>query len=230
MERITRVIETDPALCAKLLQLVNSSFFANRFPTTDMHAAVTRLGVGTLKTLVLSLEAMDNLKPRKNLREFSVTKQSAHSQVVARITAACYEEKQARAQAFMAGMLHDIGKWVLASAAPDMLKQAHAHAQEEGLPFHVAERALFGATHAELGAYLIGMWGLPTPVVGAIAHHHSLERLESSVGAFPLTNGLFVAEAVADGDELEDDLLGRLGCPLKLDELQRLRDEPEATV
>lgn len=210
---MSRVIETDPALCAKLLQLVNSSFFANRYPTTEVHAAVVRLGVGTLKTLVLSLEAMEKLKPRRRLACFSHQDEAMHAQSVARLVSSFYDGRQAKAHAFMAGMLHDIGKWVLASGSPDLLVEASRMATSDGMPLQDAERQLFGTTHAEIGAYLLGIWGIPLSVVAAVANHHAPERLGACTSGFDLGAAVHVSDRVCAGRPLESAELHRLGCP-----------------
>jgi HD-like signal output (HDOD) protein len=228
LSAVARVVETDPALCAKLLQLVNSSFFANRYPTTEIQDAVVRLGLSTLKSLVLALTAMDQMRPHKRIKGFSPEIQAHHASLVARVTSSFYEGKQAKAHAFMAGMLHDIGKWVLASAAPELLEQALRKANEERVPFDVAERALYGATHAELGAYLLGIWGIPTVVVDAVAHHHSPANVSKTDSPFPLACALHVVDGISHGRPFEPAQLLALGCPIAVDELEKRCGEAEA--
>ena len=75
-------------------------------------------------------------------------------------------------QAFTGGMLHDIGKLLLAANLPDGFKEALARAREQQIHLWDAETSVFGATHGELGACLLGIWGLPMPIVEAVALHH----------------------------------------------------------
>ena len=74
---------------------------------------------------------------------------------------------------YIAGLLHDLGKPILAANFPERYGRAQALAQERKVPRGEAEKEIFGVTHAEVGAYLIGLWGLPDPVVEGLAFHHS---------------------------------------------------------
>jgi HD-like signal output (HDOD) protein len=86
----------------------------------------------------------------------------------------------------IAGMLHDIGKLILAEALPRRFQQACDLANQLEMPLHAAELEVFGATHAGVGAYLFGLWGLPASIVEAIAFHH--EPVRNNLRAFsPLT-------------------------------------------
>ena len=75
-------------------------------------------------------------------------------------------------QSFTAGMLHDMGKLLMASNVPDEFKAALIKSREENILLCEAVNAVFGANHAELGACLLGIWGLPTPILEAVALHH----------------------------------------------------------
>ncbi|MGH9759066.1 MAG: HDOD domain-containing protein, partial [Candidatus Acidiferrales bacterium] len=79
--------------------------------------------------------------------------------------------------AVVAALLHDVGKLVLAMRSPQNLARALSGAAEEKKPQFEVEEELMGVSHAEVGAYLLGIWGLPCPVVEAVAHHHRPERI-----------------------------------------------------
>jgi HD-like signal output (HDOD) protein len=95
---------------------------------------------------------------------------------------------------FMAGLLHDVGKLVLAANLPQQYEEALQRMQTEGLADWQAEQAVFGTSHAEVGAYLLGLWGLPEPIVEALAFHHSpsacTDRSLSPLTTVHVANGL----------------------------------------
>jgi hypothetical protein len=122
----------------------------------------------------------------------------------------------------VAGLLHDVGKLVLATRAPAHFKRALEGAKAEGLPLYAVETELMGVSHAEVGAYLLGMWGLPSQVVEAVAHHHHPDRVPQdsldAVGIVYISN--ILAHRVADRApspestaqmEIDPDYLERLG-------------------
>jgi HD-like signal output (HDOD) protein len=112
--------------------------------------------------------------------------------------------------AYIAGLLCDVGQLVLASTVPERLYVAQAEARQAGVPAHVAEQATWGATHAELGAYLLGIWGLPFQLVEAVANHHSPERhAEEQVGLAQL---VWLAACIVDGEEPQAEHLHRFGA------------------
>jgi HD-like signal output (HDOD) protein len=96
----------------------------------------------------------------------------AHSQLTAKIAMRLPAAPHTRDLAVMAALVHDVGKLVLATRSPRHFVRALAEATREQVPLFAAEKQLMGVTHAEVGAYLLGIWGLPSPVVEAVAHHH----------------------------------------------------------
>ena len=137
--------------------------------------AVKLLGLDTIKALVLSVQIFSYFDQQQG-GAFALDVLWQHS--LATSTCAkriAQEEQQDRHvvdHAFMAGLLHDIGKLVLAAHLPDLYSVARVQAQAHGTTVWEAERAVLGTTHAEVGAYLLGLWGLPEPIVEALAFHH----------------------------------------------------------
>jgi HD-like signal output (HDOD) protein len=130
------------------------------------------------------------------------------------------------------GLLHDVGKLVLAANCPEDYKEVLAIAKNEGLPCHEAERRRFGATHADVGAYLLWLWGLPDALCKAVVFHH--RPAECSPNAFTAAAAIHVADALdhelegfepsALRAELDMDYLTRLGLAGRLSEWRLLRD------
>ena len=200
-------VQHDVAICAKILQLVNSAFFGLPRRVTDMRAAVNYLGTSTLKALVLSLEASAALGSEGPGSEVSL--------LGAQLTTKMLDDKITKDDAFTAALIPDIGELVLDQQRPEHLTQARELAAAEGIPIVDAERALFGATHAEVGAYLLGLWGLPYPVVEAVAYHHDPQRCpHQSFGVVDAVHiALELAHAVLTGGDaaVDEAYLASLG-------------------
>jgi HD-like signal output (HDOD) protein len=94
----------------------------------------------------------------------------------------------------VAGLLHDIGRLAIAANLPDTYRQAILLSQREGASLHDTEQAVFGATHAEVGAYLLGLWGLPETTVEAVAFHHT--PAASPVKAFGALAAVHAADII----------------------------------
>jgi HD-like signal output (HDOD) protein/CheY-like chemotaxis protein len=176
LEKIGKIIERDISMTAKILQLVNSAFFGlGRHISTPVQA-VSLLGLDTVKALILSSQVFSNFDPVKTpgLCLDTLWQHSMAVGVCAKaITKAENGAKRLIDDAFMAGLLHDVGKLVLAVNLPQLYSRALSLVQTEGVTEWDAERHVLGATHAEVGAYLLGLWGLPDSIVEALAFHHS---------------------------------------------------------
>lgn len=119
--------------------------------------------------------------------------------MTARIASALTEPKRADA-AYMAGLVCDIGELVLAPTLPEQLEAAWHHAGARSLPRTQLEQEVLGATHAEVGACLLGLWGLPFTIVEAVAGHHPFDASERQDS---LSTIAWVASCVASGDAIE---------------------------
>lgn len=170
-DRVARILKQDLAICAKLLQLVNSSFFQLARRITSVEYAVIYLGFNMVKNLVLSVELFEAAKPK--LEGFSVDLLQRHSLATANLAARLLGPKEKSEDAFMAGMLHDIGKLVFAQEYPEHLERVRTAMQTDKRPEFILEQELAGVSHAEVGAYLLGLWGLPDSIVQAVAYHHA---------------------------------------------------------
>lgn len=177
IDRVVRIVEKDVAISAKILQLVNSAFFGLTRDISDIKMAVSYLGINILQNLVVSAEAFRMFQPKKMIPGFSMEELHSHSQLTARIAAHFAADKKVPTAVVVGALLHDVGKLVIAERAPDHLARAITGAREDGRPVFAVEEELIGVSHAEVGAYLLSLWGLPYPVVEAVAHHHHPERV-----------------------------------------------------
>ena len=174
-EKVGDIIARDLGMCTKLLHLVNSAFFALPRNISNPQEAVIYLGLETVKALVLSLQIF-SLFERIKVTDFSYDKLWSHSWMTGvlarRIAEAENFDARTTDEAFIGGLLHDVGKLVLVTGVPSQFQKALTLAHEKRLPLWQAEQELLKATHAEVGAYLLGLWGLPDAVVEAVALHH----------------------------------------------------------
>lgn len=173
---VANAIAKDPAMTAKILQLSNSAFFGLRRRISDPRDAVLYLGLDTLKSLALSVKAFSQFTVTP-LSRFSIEDLGKHTiltGIMARkIAIAEGLSKQEVEDSFMAGLLHDIGKLVLVTAAPEKYEKAMRFSESNAVPRRDAEQEVFGTTHSEIGTYLLWLWGLPDSVVEAVAYHHA---------------------------------------------------------
>jgi len=175
LERVGDIMSRDISMTAKMLQLVNSAFFGLRRHVASPGEAVKLLGLDTIKALVLSVQIFSHFDHQQK-GAFALDVLWQHSLATGtcakRIAQEEQQDRHVVDHAFMAGLLHDIGKLVLAANLPDRYSAALVQAQAQGTAVWEAERALLGTTHAEVGAYLLGLWGLPDAIVEALAFHH----------------------------------------------------------
>ena len=173
-KKICAVIEADAAITAKLLQLANCAMFHERDCITSIEQALTRLGFLTVRNLVMCSEVLTGWQ-RATRSDLDLDAMQAHVQRVARVTAALTLGDPCSDEAVLAAFLHDIGYWLLVQERPAQLDQAVALALSRDIPMQEAERCILGTSHAEIGAYLLGLWGMSNTLVEAIAHHHTPE-------------------------------------------------------
>ncbi|MEO8425838.1 MAG: response regulator [Verrucomicrobiota bacterium] len=176
LEEIAAIIAKDIGMTAKILKLVNSAFFGLRRQIGSTEEAVAYLGLDTIKALVLSINAFSQFEQIKigGFSFESLWDHSLNTAAAAKLIALAENaERKMVDEAFIAGMLHDTGKLVLASNFAEQYNEVFRLARENKREVVMAELDVFGATHADVGGYLLGLWGLPVPVVEAIALHHN---------------------------------------------------------
>jgi HD-like signal output (HDOD) protein len=203
MEEIGELIASDMAMTAKILKIVNSSFFGLAQRVSKPADAAAYLGLDTLKALVLATNVFSQFESNSP-RGYSTALAAAHSQLVgAAARAIAQAEGAPRAvidEALVAGFLHDVGKLILAANLPEEFQRLATSPEPTPLE---AERAVFGTTHGEVGGYLLGLWGLPTAVVEAISLHHAPG--ETLTPKFSALTAVHVADALIAEDLLEGD-------------------------
>ena len=173
---LVEVIKNDPIFTLKILRVVNSPFVGLVQKINSIHQASVYLGLNTLKNIALNLATIGVL-PKENQAGFDMNDFWLHSLAVAVVTQKLGEllriSKSEAEDFFSTGLLHDVGKVVLALYMPDDFKEALRRVHEDGERLHDAEMDLIGATHADIGSMLAQKWGLSDNMVDGIAGHHS---------------------------------------------------------
>ena len=221
LAEIGDIIAKDVSMTGRILHLVNSAFFGLPRKVSSPQTAVVMLGLNVIKSLVcyvkLFFAAPDIITPGLSLDRLWV-----HSSLTARLSKEIATSLGAppniQEDAFLAGMLHDVGKLLLLDHPRYYKKLLQTISDESEQTFTAAEYKLFNTSHAEIGAYLLGLWGLPDPVVEAVACHHrpSLLQFECS----PVLMGTCIANALLtsiveeknhiDPDILKNEAIGKL--------------------
>jgi HD-like signal output (HDOD) protein len=190
--KVATIIAKDVGMTAKVLQLVNSAYFSLRQHVAGITQAVNLLGLDTIKSLVLSLQVFSQFEEKKILA-LSIDKVWRHSLRVGVAAKAImkHETKDPTLidDAFMAGMLHDMGKFILAANFPEDYVRIKEMAEAEKISLAESEKKLLGTTHAEIGGYLLTLWALPDSIVEAVTFHHSPDHcLASSLSPMPVVH------------------------------------------
>jgi HD-like signal output (HDOD) protein len=192
--KIARILERDSAMAAKTLQLVNSACFCLSRRITSIDQAVAYLGMDLVRDLSLTLHMFAALEPTAMRSGFSFDAEQEHSLLTSKVVRRIVTNPRQSRNAFTAVLLHDIGDLILAVCNPENFRKVLLACKKTGRPQYEVEAELLGVTHAEVGAYLLGLWGLPHPIVEAVAYHHNpsaaLERTFDIPTAVSLANGL----------------------------------------
>lgn len=193
-KQIGEIIAQDVAMTAKILQLVNSAFFGLPGKITSPQRAVTILGVNTIKALVLGIQVFGEYQASAAPAFFSIDQLWRHSlqtgSIAKAIAASAGLEASLQDEAQLAGVLHDVGK-LLQLKIPAFFQQVKVTG---GAVVLSSEYEAFGVSHAELGAYLLSIWGLPGGVVGAVAYHHRPQS--GATGSFAVLDAVHIANGL----------------------------------
>jgi putative nucleotidyltransferase with HDIG domain len=168
---VAAVVERDAGLCARVLELARSSSFGIDRPMRSIAEVVSCIGIEMLGGLALAAHALGVAGDRVPA-ELSIAELQHHALEVAQAARVLATTPAVSADAFIAGLVHDIGKIILATALPDAHREIVRQLREPGATPAAVERSVVGTSHAELGAYLLWLWGMPLTIIDAVASHH----------------------------------------------------------
>jgi putative nucleotidyltransferase with HDIG domain len=186
-------------MTAKLLHLVNSSLFGIPQHISSPSQAVCLLGIEVVKSLVLTVGVFSQFDQHAN-SAINIEELVQHSIAVGETAHRIARQRNATAheaaEALVAGMMHDIGKLILATERTEEYVSVKRLAAYGDRPLWQGEEAWFGTSHADIGAYLVSLWGFPTSIVEAVAFHHQPSQVE---GASPVVlTAVHIANAIAN--------------------------------
>jgi putative nucleotidyltransferase with HDIG domain len=237
VRKIAEIISHDTALTAKLLQIINSAFFGLPTQVTNPLHAVTLLGLDTVQALALA-SGVFNRFDVKALGYISSEWLADHGIIVGQRARKIAEfldlDPQVCENAALAGMLHDVGKLIELTYFRDDFKSAFDLARRDKELLYIAEKNLMGVSHAEMGAHLMSLWGMPYSVVEAIAFHHEPSRAGdpelSELTVVHLADALSWENTgvsqVPKGSKLDINYLTALGLTDRIDTIRELDAVP----
>ncbi len=203
IEDISHIINKDSSLCAKVLRMVNSAYYGLPSRLTSIRQALLMLGTDAVKNIAVSTSVFQVFGAARGDGVFKLTVFWRHCLLCATLAKLIADktEYDPPDEAFLSGLLHDIGKLVLwvnfSRKYGEVLQSSH----DKPDLLLAAERRL-GATHCEVGAWMIGRWNLESFMADAVLYHH--EPVHRILDALPLVKIVFVANALAE-ESLEQD-------------------------
>ncbi len=195
-DTVGNIVREDPAMSSKILQVVNSSFFSSATNISDVRAAVVRLGLKTIRNLALGVGAFDAVGKFSGPQAASVEALQARALAIAKLAGRIAQGREDADAAFMAGLVCDIGELVLCGSLPPAPGNG-ASATEQ-------------VTHAEVGAFLLGLWGLPFRIVEAVANHHNPTR--NAYDRLGLPQIVWLSACLVEGQEPDPEYVARIGA------------------
>ncbi len=235
---IGKLVEQDLGMTSKILQLVNSAYFGIGRRVSSPAEAANFLGLDVLKSLVLAEGVFSQFDPAV-VKSLSLDAVKNKSQLVAKYARAIAKSEGADDiivnQAFLAGLLHEMGSMVLAANSPEEYLRACELSKQEQIDIFQAEKQIFNTTHAEIGACVLGLWGIDDDVVTAIAYHHNPSGFPDV--KFSALTAVYVASTcLAAGESLSEQTpfsseglsyLDRIGLVDRVSDWQNICVEPE---
>lgn len=171
---INAVLSSDPGLVTKILKLVNSSYYGFSRRITTITNAVVILGFNQVRNLALSAFIFDKFASPESGTGFDLNGFWRHSIGSAFLCAQISRKLDAKLEedAFICGLLHDLGKFIMVQHAPDHVAMVMNVVRRENILFYDAEKKVLGYDHAMLGAIVMERWNLPQTLVDVVRNHH----------------------------------------------------------
>ncbi len=175
---ISDIIEKDQAMSLRVLKLVNSAFYGIHKEVNDIGNAIVLLGFNTVRNAIVSLGVINSFSGVKSLEGFDISDFWKHSLAVAVVSKSLAEKTKIASpdSCFVGGLLHDIGKVILAQYFQDLFEKVWNAAKRENISFYEAEKKEISIDHGRIGAYLATNWELPESFIDVIRWHHDVRN------------------------------------------------------
>jgi len=204
-KEIGKIISEDASLTAKILQIANSPIYASHEKITNPMQAAVLLGINTIKALIIFVAVFSRSNTgsilkrdiKKEIENHSFRVAEKSREVIAQLSC----DKETIDSVFICGLLHDFGKIILLEIKEEYINMLKT-VKDINSTILERERDLFGTTHTEIGAYLLGLWGLPDSIIEAVGNHHNPiqvdEEFVAVVAALHIANVLETEQDVKD--------------------------------
>jgi len=184
LKKLGHIISQDVSLSARILQIINSPIFGIPREITSPQQATVFLGIDTLKALVLHIRLSPSFMGDAKLCGFSIIDMQKHSMMVGRLAGKIArtetDDEKVVEDVIISGMFHNVGKLILLKV-PVLYKEITELVKTTGCDFTDAEYTVMKTSHAELGAYLLWLWGIPSNVVEVVAFYHNPSKLLENI-------------------------------------------------
>jgi putative nucleotidyltransferase with HDIG domain len=205
IKMVCDTIEKDQAITLKILKLVNSAFYGFKSKISDLRNAIVLLGYNAVRNAIVSLSVISSFSKRVALMDFDITQFWKHSLAVA-VTSkniAQLSKKESPDNCFVGGLLHDVGKVIMAQYFHDLFETVWTTLQDEHISFYEAEQKKLPIDHTQIGAHLASKWQLPAGLVEAIRWHHEFQP-ESTNANF--VQNIYLANFIVNSYDLDPEL------------------------
>lgn len=196
---LAEIISKDQAICSRVLKMANSAFYAQSRKIFNIGDAIVILGFDAIVQLMLAttvLTAFDSKRLRGGFSMYGLWKHSIGTAVISKMIAEHAGKKMDSYLAYTSGLLHDVGKLVLAHYFPDDYAPVFKKIESEDIYMYEAERKVLGFTHCDIGEWLFSRWNFPDRLIGLVVSHH--QKLPSGYGRDPEGRAVRLANILAN--------------------------------
>jgi len=194
VDKLRKIVMTDPGMTAKILKIANSAFYGGYRTIQNLSQAIMRLGFRAVENIVMA-GSMKGVYKRFGLTEKLLWEQSIGAAVIAHMIARRNSPSEAE-DAFVAGLLHDVGNVILNNEHPDKFSEVMEKVYNDGVSYAAAEMEIFGFSHREVGALVVRKWSFPETMEMMLRHFDDVEKLSYNQSLYDVAKIVNVADRI----------------------------------